>query len=108
MAKVIDITEKLDLSGNPALMIAGKKIEVRADAATGLKIIGLFSEEGGSETQKTMKLLELLFSEDDYNLLLNGLGLSLKDLQIVIREAQALIMDNGEADEGEDQTHITT
>ena len=42
MAKIIDITEKLDFDTNPKIAIKGKEIEVNADAETVLKIMGEF------------------------------------------------------------------
>ena len=45
MAKVIDITEKLDFDTNPKIAIKGKEIEVNADAETVLKIMGEFGDK---------------------------------------------------------------
>jgi hypothetical protein len=39
VAKKVDITEKLELAGNPYLVIAGHELEVNADAATMLTIM---------------------------------------------------------------------
>ena len=40
MAKKVNITEKLELDGNPSLIIGKEELEVNADAATMLKIMG--------------------------------------------------------------------
>lgn len=39
MAKVVNITDKLELEGNPHLVIKDEELEVNADAATMLKIM---------------------------------------------------------------------
>ena len=39
MAKVVDITSKLEFDGNPKLRIKDKEIEVIADAPTMLKVM---------------------------------------------------------------------
>ena len=41
MAKKIDITEKLSFEENPRLVVKGKELEVNADAATVLEIMGI-------------------------------------------------------------------
>ena len=42
MAKKVNITEKLELDGNPSLIIGKEELEVNADAATILKIMGKY------------------------------------------------------------------
>ena len=37
MSKIVNITEKLEMDGNPYLVIKDEKLEVNADAATMLK-----------------------------------------------------------------------
>lgn len=106
MAKVIDITEKLDLSGNPAIAIAGKEFEVKGDAATWLKITGLFSNPEGGDGEKTEKAIRLMFSTKDADELLSLIPM--KNLPVVIQTAQSLIMGGNEDSEGEGQTHTTT
>ena len=45
MAKVIDITDRLDFDENPVIKVRGVELEVNADAATMLKVMGLLSEK---------------------------------------------------------------
>lgn len=40
--KIVDITEKLNFDENPVLKVKNVTIEVNSDAATVLKIMGLF------------------------------------------------------------------
>ena len=42
--KIVDITEKLNFDENPVLKVKNVTIEVNSDAATVLKIMGLFSK----------------------------------------------------------------
>lgn len=106
MSKVIDITEKLDLSGNPSIAIAGKEFEVKGDAATWLKITGLFSSTEGDDGEKTGKAIRLMFAEEDADALLAMIPM--KNLPVVIQTAQKLIMGGSDDAEGEGQTHTTT
>ena len=63
MAKKVNITEKLELDGNPSLIIGKEELEVNADAATMLKIMGKYSEFT-SENATAKDILDL------YNLML--------------------------------------
>ncbi len=100
MAKIIDITDKLDFETSPALLIKGKKYEVNADAGTVLKLMGLASE--GEMTQQDFATqFELIFPEKTGKELLE-IGLSFKDLTVVVEEAINLITE-GDEDEGEKQ-----
>ena len=47
MSKIVNITEKLELDGNPFLLIKDEKLEVNADAATMLKLMGKYGEMEG-------------------------------------------------------------
>lgn len=104
--KKVDITEKLDLGGNPYLVIAGDELEVNADAATMLKVLGIIAGEPMSEAQLTLKLYDLIFPAKSKELI-GVKRLNFQDLKVVIQEAMDLISGN-EADEGETQPHATT
>ena len=108
MAKVIDITEKLNFEENPVLKSGTIEAEVNADAETVLRLIGLFSQN--TDREAIMQGLELIFKPDDIraicNLKKNGKKLSANSLMTIIQEAMALVM--GEVDLGEDPTRITT
>lgn len=109
MAKIIDITEKLDLSGNPVLVIQDDELEVNADAATVLKIMGIAADEkedAMTTAQRTLKMYELLFPKKSRELI-EKKRLSFNDLQTVIGEAMRLAVGDDKS-EGEVQTHTTT
>ena len=63
MARVIDITEKLDFDSNPKIKIKDEEYEVNADAETVLKVMGLFGEPGGMTPVSVVKVYELIFDE---------------------------------------------
>lgn len=63
MARVTDITEKLDFDSNPKIKIKDKEYEVNADAETVLKVMGLFGEQGGMTPASVVKVYELIFDE---------------------------------------------
>ena len=93
MAKIVNITDKLEMDGNPFLVIKDEKLEVNADAATMLKIMGKYGEL--EESEATPKdILDL------YNLMFN-------DLTVVVMEAQKLIT-GAEDDEFEGESQIPT
>lgn len=100
MAKTVNITDKLDFNENPVMNICDIEAEVKSDAQTMLRIMGLFSEKG--ELQAVNEALNLIFDPEDLekicNLKRNGKKLSGKSLMFIVQEAISLVM--GE-DEGE-------
>ena len=94
MAKIVDITEKLDFDSNPKIVIKGKEYEVNADAETVLKMMGVLSEDGESP-KAVMQVYELIFSEKERKAVAK-LNLQFKDLRTVIETAIDLIMDEEE------------
>ena len=62
MAKTVDITEKLNMDGNPVIVIKNKKLEVNADAATVLKLMDVIGDGAGTPKQVS-NMYDLLFSE---------------------------------------------
>ena len=103
MAKVVDITDKLNFDENPKLKIKGVVVTVNSDAETMLRIMGTFGNE--SEMKASLKAYEMMFSEKDRKKI-NSLKLPAKSLMTLIQEAMNLVM--GEDDQGEDQTRTTT
>lgn len=97
MAKIIDITDKLSFEENPQIVVKDKTFTVNADAETMLKIMGVFSEEGG-EVEATLKAYNLLFSEKDRKAIAK-MKLPFKDLLAIIGAAMELVQ--GENTEGE-------
>ena len=63
MAKKIDITDKLDFSENPVLKIEDIEVEVKGDAETMLRLMGVFANN--SEMQAVGEALNLIFSPED-------------------------------------------
>lgn len=102
MAKIVDITDKLDMDGNPYLIICGEKLEVNADAATMLKIMGKYEEISSSEAtpKDILGLYNLMFPERSQKKI-EELRISFKDLTVLVKEAQKLIV--GEDEQGEDE-----
>lgn len=108
MAKVVNITDKLELEGNPHLVIKDEELEVNADAATMLKIMGKYAEfDSDAATPKDiLDLYNLMFPVESQKKI-EKLKLSFTDLTTVVMEAQKLI--TGEEDTvGEPVTHTMT
>lgn len=108
MSKIVNITEKLEMDGNPYLVIKDEKLEVNADAATMLKIMGKYGEIEESEAtpKDILDLYDLMFPEES-RMKIEKLKLSFNDLTVVVMEAQKLITGAKET-EGESQTHTMT
>lgn len=64
MAKIVDITEKLNFEENPKIRIKNKEIEVNSDAATMLKVMQITAKKTVTNTD-VIKIYELLFSESE-------------------------------------------
>ena len=97
MGKAVDITEKLTFDENPKLRIKEKELEVRADAPTVLKVMGLMDSDAPG-AKEIMKAYELILPEKSRKEL-DSMNLSFGDLIIVIQEAIQLII--GDASGGE-------
>ena len=92
MAKVVNITDKLELEGNPHLVIKDEELEVNADAATMLKIMGKYAEfDPNATTPKDILDLYTLMFPAESQKKIEKLKISFKDLQTVVLEAQKLI-----------------
>lgn len=98
MAKVIDITDKLDFDSNPKIQIKGKEYEVNADAETVLVIMGLFGEDGGMTPASVKKMYKLVFTEEAREDIAK-LNLKFKDFQTLVMAAVNLI--TGDEEQGE-------
>ena len=106
MAKIVNITEKLEMDGNPFLVIKDEKLEVNADAATMLKIMGKYGELEESEATDILDLYNLMFPEESRKKI-EKLKLSFNDLTVVVMEAQKLIT-GAEDDEQAGESQIPT
>lgn len=100
MAKIVNITDKLEMDGNPFLVIKDESLEVNADAATMLKLMGKYGEMQAAEAtpKDILDLYNLMFPKESREKI-EKLKLSFKDLTVLVEEAQKLI--TGEEDETE-------
>lgn len=94
MTKRIDITDKLCFEENPVLEIGTLDVEVKADAETMLRLMGVFTEK--AELEAVGEALNLIFTPEDVeaicNLERNGRKLSAKSLMTIVEAAMSLVM----------------
>lgn len=106
MSKIIDITNKLNFSEKPKLIVKGTEIEVNNDAISFIKTIALFDKNEGTSPTEILTALELLFDEENREKIAE-LHLSFTDLATLIKTATELISDEDDS-EGETPTPATT
>ena len=94
--KIVDITEKLSFDENPVLKVKDVTVEVNSDAATVLKIMGIFSK--GASAKEVWAVYELIFNEKDRKKI-DKLNLQFKDFQTIIMAAVDMI--TGDEEPGE-------
>lgn len=85
------LTDKLNFEENPQIEIKDKKITVKADAETVLKLLSLIEEKG--ETQATLQVVDLLFSPADKKTI-HSLKLGFSDYVKLIEVATSLALGN--------------
>ena len=88
MAKVVDITSKLEFDGNPKLRIKDKEIEVNADAPTMLKVMNLVWDD--PTPKDVIALYNLVFPEESRKVL-DDMKLNFADLITVVKTAVSVI-----------------
>lgn len=88
MAKVVDITNKLEFDGNPKLKIKDKEIEVNADAPTMLKVMNLVGDD--PTPKEVIALYNLVFPEESRKVL-DDMKLNFSDLITVVEAAVSAI-----------------
>lgn len=88
MARVVDITSKLEFDGNPKLKIKDKEIEVNADAPTMLKVMNLVGDD--PTPKDIIELYKLIFPEESRKIL-DGMKLSFANLITVVEVAVSII-----------------
>ena len=101
MAKIIDITEKLDFEDNPKIKVKNEELEVNADATTALKLMGLMGdggEDAGMTVSRIGEICELLFTKDSFKAI-KSMNLQFKDFATLVKAAMSLI--TGDGDSGE-------
>lgn len=108
MAKKVNITEKLELDGNPSLIIGKEELEVNADAATMLKIMRKYSEftSENATAKDILDLYNLMLPEESREKI-EKMKISFNDLTTIVMEAQKLIVGEEET-AGEALTHTMT
>lgn len=67
MAKIVDITERLDFDGNPVIKVKDVELEVNADSTTMLKVMGILSEKDEPGIKEVLEMYELIFGEAERN-----------------------------------------
>lgn len=101
MAKVINITDKLEFESNPIMEIGNLEVEVNADAETMLRLMGVFAEK--NELEAVSEAMDLIFAPEDVKAICtmkrNGRKLSARSLMIIVQEAMNLVM--GDEEQGE-------
>lgn len=99
MSKVVDITEKLNYDENPKVKIRDKEMEVNADAATVLKIMGVLGNDGsGLGAGEVLAMYELMFEEKERKKI-DSLKLNFTDFRTLVFTAIPLI--TGDDPQGE-------
>lgn len=105
MARVIDITDKLNFEEKPKIAIKGQEFEVDDSATNMLKVLPKLQ---GDVTASTLNdIYELVFSKATRGKI-DKLQLNLKDFSTVVLEAVKLINGGNGDDSGENQTPATT
>ena len=100
MAKIVDITDKLNFEEKPALVIKKRKIKVNNDAKSIMELMAMSEDDEVSEIQMIQKGMALLF-EDEERKKLDSMNLSVTDLMTVISSAMKLASDTGDNNQGE-------
>lgn len=104
MARIIDITEKLSFEQNPKILIKGTELEVNADAATILQIMGVVSR-GEVTPAQLSEMYHLIFPEKSRKEI-EKMKLGFSDFQVLVECAINLVT-GGEDTTGETQTRTT-
>lgn len=98
MSKVVNITDKLSFNENPKIAIKDRKLEVNADAATVLKIMGELGESEEPTPKTVVSMYKLIFGEQARREI-DELKLSFADFQTLVMEAINLVIDGDERGE---------
>lgn len=94
MAKMIDITDKLNFEEKPVLVIKGEGISVNHDVTTVLQVMQLTSKKDISDYD-VANAYELLFDDADRKKI-GDMNISYKNLVILIDEAIKIIVNGDE------------
>lgn len=100
MAKVIDITEKLDFGGHPKIKVKDIEIEVNDDAPTMLKVMGILGDNDEPGAKEVLEMYNLIFDEKERKKI-DDMKLNFKSFSTVVFTAINLV--NGEDDSSGEQ-----
>lgn len=104
--KKFDITDKLEMERDTALVINGEEIEVKTDAKTALILLGkIKSGELTFQNKDLSEVLDIILTRESVKRL-NAMNLSFKDYVTVSTYAIGAV--TGDLNQGEVQTHTTT
>lgn len=103
MAKIIDITDKLNFDEKPKIAVKGEVYEVNDSAVTMLKVL---PELKDTTPESINKVFEMLFSAED-RAKIEKLSLNFVDFSTLVMEAVNAVT-GGFDDEGEVPTPATT
>lgn len=103
MAKIIDITDKLNFEEKPKIKIKDEEFEVNDSAITVLKVLPKL--DGEIKNRVVNEIFEMLFSKKDREKI-EALNLNFTDFSTLVFEAMTLVTGNQE--KGETQTPATT
>ncbi|MEE0874624.1 MAG: hypothetical protein UIH27_14310 [Ruminococcus sp.] len=107
MAKIIDITDKLNFEEKPIVKIKDTELTVNNDAMDILKVTAIFEEEN-IRSSDILAMFELLFDEENREKL-KALRLSMKDFaSVIMNTARAAINNYEDEPQGEAPTPATT
>lgn len=100
MAKIINITDKLDFSGKPKIIVKDTELTVNDDAETMLKIMGILGEYDEPGPKEVIEMYELAFDKENREKI-KELALNAKSFTTLVFTAIHLI--SGEEEEGGEQ-----
>lgn len=106
MAKIIDITNKLNFEAKPVIKVKDVELQVNNDAVSMLKVTAIFGDKDIS-VDDILAVYKLLFDEDNQKKV-ESLHLSMNDFTTLIMKTAEVIINDGEESEGEAQTPATT
>lgn len=98
MAKIIDITERLNFEEKPEIVIKDTHIKLNDSAETMLKIMGNFNNK--DEAEAVIDSIGILFDKKEKEKL-DKLKLNFKDYMTVVNIAMKIIRGDEENDQGE-------
>lgn len=105
MARVIDITDKLNFEEKPSIKIKDTVLKINDDAPSMLKILAILNDENGVKPDGIEKLVKLLFEPSEREKL-SALDLNIRDYTMAVMQT-AKVVSNFDDNEGEAPTPAT-